>query len=100
MMGVDEYYLSQLDRLTGADDVYDQATEYLENHLDEYSVLIAESYADTHPVNDELLWEVRFGWAMYYFEQAFKYLSTKQVDWLIQWVVDDHFSGADDYYED
>lgn len=97
MLGVDEYYLSQLDRLTGSDDVYDRATEYLENNLSEYAVLISEFYADTHPIHDELLWEVRFGWAMYYPEQAYEKLSAKQVDWLVQWVVEDHFSGTDDY---
>lgn len=98
MLGVDEYYLSQLDRLTGTDDVYDQATEYLEIHLDEYSVLIAEYYAD--PAYDQTAWEVRHGWAMHNTERAYELLSTKDVDHIVQWVVEEHFSGADDYYED
>lgn len=98
MLGVDEYYLSQLDKLTGSDDVYDRATEYLENNLDEYCVLIAEFYAD--PAYDENAWEVMFGWAMHNAERAYELLSVKDIDRLVQWVVEEHFSGSDDYYED
>lgn len=98
MLGVDEYYLNQLDRLTGADDTYDQAAEYLENNLEEYAVQVAEYYAD--PAYDETAWEVRFCWAMHNTERAFELLSVKDIDRLVQWVVDEHFSGSDDYYED
>jgi hypothetical protein len=103
MMGVDEYYLSQLDRLTGGDDVYDRATEYLEDNLDEYCVSISELYAD--PAHDETAWEVMFGWAMYNTERAYELLSSKDVDYLITCVLDEHFNSTDDYedreaYED